>query len=74
MSKTLPNQGGINVVFIDKIKLEAFYLQPPTPDLDGDGCPDVCIEITVPGKLVPHKGLDEKGAELLDFRTLRIFS
>jgi hypothetical protein len=47
--------------------LGTFYGQPPIADTSMNGCPDVCIELGVPGNLVPHKGLDEKGAELLDF-------
>ena len=45
----------------------SFYGQPPTPDLDGNGAPDSCVEINVPGQFVTHFGIDEKGAALADF-------
>ncbi len=47
--------------------LGAFYGVPPTPDLDGNGCPDSCIEPGIPGSFVPHAGIDEKGSALVDF-------
>ncbi|MBI3843979.1 MAG: hypothetical protein HY292_04995 [Planctomycetes bacterium] len=43
------------------------YSQPPTPDLDGNGCPDAAIEVGVQGRFVPHVGMDEIGAGLVDF-------
>ncbi|MHC4943905.1 MAG: hypothetical protein ACYTG7_12885 [Planctomycetota bacterium] len=44
-----------------------FYGQPPSPDLDLNGCPDSCLEVFVPGAFLPRQGLDEKGAGLLNF-------
>lgn len=44
-----------------------FYGTPTTPDLNGDRCPDAAIELGVPGRFVPHAGMDEVGAGLLDF-------
>jgi hypothetical protein len=41
--------------------------QPPTPDLDGNGCPDAAIELGVPGRFVPHTGVDDTGAALVEF-------
>lgn len=45
----------------------SFYGQAPSPDLDGNGCPDSCLEVLVPGLFLPRKGLDEKGAGLMNF-------
>jgi hypothetical protein len=39
----------------------------PTPDIDGDGCPDPAIELGVPGRFVPHAGMDEIGAGFVSF-------
>ncbi len=44
-----------------------FYGQPPSPDTDGNGCPDSCIELTVPGYFVSRTGIDEKGAGLVNY-------
>jgi hypothetical protein len=43
------------------------FSQSPSPDLDGNGCPDSCIELGVPGRFLPHVGIDEVGAGLVDF-------
>lgn len=51
----------------DMDALGTYYGQAPTPDTDGNGCPDVCLEIPVPGHFVPHVGIDEKGSNLVDF-------
>lgn len=51
----------------DLDSLGLFYGQPPTPDLDLNGCPDSCAELGVPGKFVRRVGIDEKGAALADF-------
>ncbi len=44
-----------------------FYGQAPSPDTDGNGCPDSAIEPGVPGALVQRQGIDEKGAGLVNF-------
>ena len=42
-----------------------FYGQPASTDVDGDGVPDSCIELTAPGKFIQRQGIDEKGADLV---------
>lgn len=44
-----------------------FYGQAPSADLDGNGCPDSCFEPGVPGNFIARKGIDEKGAELVNY-------
>ncbi|MBI3843761.1 MAG: hypothetical protein HY292_03880 [Planctomycetes bacterium] len=39
----------------------------PTPDLDGDGCPDSAIELGVSGRFVPHAPMDDVGAGVLTY-------
>jgi hypothetical protein len=41
--------------------------QRPAADLDGNGYPDVCLEMDVPGFLVRREGVDELGAGLLHY-------
>ncbi|MBI1849364.1 MAG: hypothetical protein HYR85_03365 [Planctomycetes bacterium] len=51
----------------DMDSMGLFYGQPPTPDTDGNGCPDSCLELAAPGHFVQHVGIDEKGSSLVDF-------
>jgi hypothetical protein len=57
----------------DMDSLGTFYGQPASPDVDGNGCPDSCFEVT-PGAspLVQRIGLDEKGAGAINFFLNRV--
>lgn len=51
----------------DMDALGTFYGQPPSPDIDGNGAPDCCIELGVPGSFLRRTGIDEKGSNLVIF-------
>lgn len=52
----------------DLDSLGLFYGQPPSIDLDGNGCPDSCFEIMAGGSpLIQRQGIDEKGAGMVNF-------
>jgi len=47
--------------------LGTFYGQPASIDTDGNGAPDSCVELGVPGKFLPRLGIDDKGSNLTIF-------
>jgi|GEM_PF-2080626 len=57
----------------DLDSLGIFYGQAPSPDVDNNGCPDSCFELTAGGSpLVQRQGIDEKGAAMVNFFLNRV--